>query len=431
MKFETKQLEKSQAELTITVQPDDYKKYLEQAARAISEHTTIKGFRPGHATYDQVKQRVGEMKIYEAALEYIVRNFFEEAVKEADLETIGMPQIEMEKLAPDNEIVFKATVALLPKITLCDIEKIKADRKPKKIKDENVDAVIEDVQKMRASEAIKNGPAAKEDKIVVDMDMLLDGVALEGGQTKNHGIYLSEEYYIPGLQKELEGLKKDDEKSFKLKMPKNHYQKQTADKEVEFKVKVKEVFTQQLPELNDELARGLGQESMEALRKLVRENLTAEANQKEEQRIEASILEQLVEKSKIGDIPEILITAEKDKMFFELKRGVERQGMEWEKYLESIKKTEEELVKEFNEQAEKRAKAALISRALATENGLTPTKEEIDHEINIIRETYKDDQDAQQNLDRPEVRETLATMIKNRKVLEWVKKQILHDSAAA
>jgi len=427
MQYQIKDLDKSQAELTITVQPDEYKKYLERAAREISQHTTIKGFRPGHATYEQVKQRVGEMKIYEAALEFIVRKFYEEAVKESGLETVGMPKIEVEKLAPDNDVVFKATVALLPEVELPDVSKIKAERKPKEIKDADVDKVLDEIRKMRASEVVKNEPAGKEDKIVVDMDMLLDGVALEGGQTKDHGIYLSEEQYIPGLQKELVGLKKDDEKSFKLAMPKEHYQKQTAGKEVEFKIKVKDVFERQIPELNDEFAKGMGQDSVEKLRGLIQENLTNEAKQKEEQRVEIEMLDQLIDKSKIGEIPELLVEAEKDKMFFELKRGVEQQGMEWNKYIESIKKTEEELIAGFADQAARRAKAALVSRAVAKGQNMNPTKEDIDKEIENIREMYKDNEQAQGNLDRPEVRGSVETLLRNRKVIAWLKECVLRD----
>ncbi len=425
MQCQTKQLEKSQTELTITVAPEEYQKYLERAAVDISQHVEIKGFRPGHAPYEQVKSAAGEMKIYEHALEYIVRRFYTDAVAEQKLDPIGMPKIWLTKLAPGNDIVFTATVAILPNVKLADVASIKVEPKDITVADAAVDRVIEDVRKTRASEVIKNDAAGAEDRVVIDMDMLKDSVPLEGGQARNHSVYLSEEYYIPGLQKELVGLKKDDEKEFKLTMPAGHYQKHLAGQEVGFKVKVHDVFTRTLPELNDEFAKGLGQETVAALRSLIHENLTAEAQQKEEQRVEISLLDQLIDGSTIGDIPDILIDVEKDKMWFELKRGVEQQGMVWEEYLKSIKKNEEELRRDFAPQAERRAKAAIISRALAKEQNLAPTGAEIDEEIAHIRDEYKDNAQAQENLNRPEVRDTVATLIRNRKVVVWLKEQVL------
>ncbi len=425
MKCETKQLEKSQMELTITVEPAEYQKFIERAAREISEHSVIKGFRPGHAPYEQVKNTVGETKIYEHALEYIVRRFYADAVVEQKLDPIGMPKIELTKLAPGNDIVFKATVAILPEVKIADIASIKVEQREKAITDADVDRVLEDVRKMRASEVIKNGTATNQDKVVVDMDMLKDSVPLEGGQTRNHSVYLNEEYYIPGLQKELVGLKKDDEKEFKLKMPADHYQKHMAGQEVSFKVKVKDVFERTLPELNDEFAKGLGQDTVSGLRLLINENLAAEAKQKEDQRVEIALFDQLIDGSTLGDIPDVMIEAEKDKMWFELKRGVEQQGMVWEEYLNSIKKTELELREAFTEQATRRAKAALVSRALAKEQNLAPTGAEIDQEIVVIREAYKDNAQAQENLDRPEIRDTVATLVRNRKVIVWLKEKVL------
>lgn len=431
MQCQTKQLEKSQTELTITVAPEEYQKFLERAAQDISEHVAIKGFRPGHAPYEQVKAAVGEMKIYEHALEYIVRRFYVDAATEHKLDPVGMPKIELEKLAPGNEIVFKATVAILPDVKIADVASIKFEPKDVTVADADVDRVIEDVRKMRASEVIKNGAAGTEDKVVIDMDMLKDGVPLEGGQARKHSVYLSEEYYIPGLQKELVGLKKDDEKEFKLTMPAGHYQKHLAGQEVSFKVRVHDVYVRTLPELNDEFAKGLGQDTVAALRSLIKENLSAEAKQKEDQRVEIALLDQLIDGSTIGVIPDILIEAEKDKMWFELKQGVEQQGMVWEEYLKSIKKGEEELRAGFADQAMRRAKAALISRALAKEQNLAPTGAEIDEEIAIIRETYKDNAQAQENLNRPEVRDTVATLIRNRKVIGWLKEKVLGNKNAA
>lgn len=425
MSHTLKTLPKSEAELTITVAPTDYQHAMEHAAARISERAGIKGFRPGKAPYEIVKQQIGEIKIMEEALEHIVQENFFEAVQKEKLETVGMPKISIEKMAPGNDLIFKAVVALLPKIKLADLSKIKVEKKEQKIDQKQIDEVLENLRKMQRQEKIKNGPAAKEDKIVIDMNMFIDKVPMEGGQAKDHQIYLSEGHYIKGLDEQLIGLKKDDEKEFTLPFPADHYQKQFAGKNVDFKIKVKDVFELTYPEFNDEFAKKLGQESLAKLTELLQKNLLDEANRKEGQRLEIEILEKIMTGSTFEELPEILINSEKQKMFHELKHSLEQQGVGIDQYLKDLKKTEEQIFADFAEQAEKRAKAALVSRQIALENKIEVEPKEMEEEIKIIKTSYGDDKNIEENLKRREVLDTIATMIQNRKVIKWLKEKIL------
>ena len=133
MKYELKTLEKSQVEFTITVEPADYKKDLENAALRISQRAAIKGFRPGKAPYEMVKQQVGEVRIIEEAMQSIVEANFFVAIKKENLDTVGMPQITIIKVAPGNDLVFKAAVALLPKIKLGNLATVKVKYQAKEM----------------------------------------------------------------------------------------------------------------------------------------------------------------------------------------------------------------------------------------------------------------------------------------------------------
>lgn len=429
MSHTVKKLEKSQVELTITVGPKDYEKHLEKAAQRISARTKIKGFRPGKASFEVVKKEVGAMNILNEALEQIVQESFYQAIREEKLDTIGMPKIEVEKMAPDNDVVYKATVALLPKVTLPDLSKIKVEKKVKPVEDKHVDEVIDNLRKMQAKEVIKNDKkATTEDKLVIDMDMFMDNVPVDGGQAKDYQVYLSEPHYIPGFDKELVSLGKDETKEFELNFPKDHYQKHLAGKNVKFKVKVKDVYERQLPELSDELAKNLGQESLAKLKELINTNLVAEAEDKANQQAEIEILDAIIEKSKFEDIPEVLIDAEREKMFYELKKDLERNGVTIEQYLNDIKKKEDELFNDFKTQAEKRAKAALISRQVAMEQSIHVHDEEIDGEIKLMENTYQHNKEYMDNLKKPEVRDSIAMVMQNRKVMQWLKHKIMGEA---
>jgi len=427
MAYTVKSLPQTQTEFEITVTPNEYEGHLVTAAARIAERTTIKGFRKGKAPYDKIKKEVGEMAILQEAVEDIVKKSFYEAVTEEKLETIGMPQINIEKLAPGNDIVYKAVVALMPNVQLADLKKIKVKRDQKEIDEGKIDETLDMIRGMHANEIAKDGVAGGTDKLIVDMDMLIDNVPVDGGQAKDHQVYLSEKHYIPGFAEQLHGLKKDDEKEFQLDFPEEHYQKHLAGKKVDVKVKVKDVFERQLPDLSDELAKKLGQESIAKLRELVRNNMLEEEKKKTDQKVEIEILEQLIEKSKIDDIPEVLIDAERQKMFYELKNDLEKNGVEISQYLADIKKTEEELFNDFKKQATKRAQAALISRQTALDHNIVVADDEIGRELEAMKEMYKTNKEYTDNLKKPEVRDSIATSMQNRKVMLFLKGIILGE----
>lgn len=425
MRHELKNLEKSQVELTITVEPADYKKDLEAAALRISERAAIKGFRPGKASYEMVKQQVGEIKIIEEAMQSIVeKNFFAAAQKEK-LDTVGMPQITITKIAPGNDLVFTATVALLPKIKLGNLASVKVKYQAKEITDKEVDEVLNDLKKMQTKEIIKSGTAAKEDKLVVNLEMFIDKVPVEGGQAPNHQVYLNEPHYIPGLAEQLVGAKKDDVKEFSLKFPKEHYQKNLAGKDVDFKVKINEVFELQHPPVDDVFAKSLGQENLEKLKNILKENLIQDAKHKDDQKIEIEILDKMIESTEFSALPDVLINAEKNKIFHELKNSLGNQGIEMEQYLKDLKKSEEDIYKDFTEQATRRVKAALVSRQVALDNGIKAEKADVDEEIKQIKAAYPDNKNVEENLKKPEVLETLALTIQNRKVMSFLKEKVV------
>ena len=428
MSHSLKKLEKSEIELTITVAPADYEKHLQKAAQRLSERTTIKGFRKGKVPFDVVKKEVGEMAILQEALEDVIRETFYNAVTNEKLETIGMPKIDIEKIAPGNDIIYKATVGLMPKVELANLSKIEVKKEIKKVDDAKITETLDAIRGINATETPKDGPAVGTDKLVIDMDMKLDNVPIEGGQAKDYQVYLSEDHYVRGFNKEVEGLKKGEEKEFTLDFPDTHYQKMLAGKKVQFKIKVKEVLERHLPELTDEMAKKLGQDTVEKLKETIIKNLEAEAEQKAEQKTEIEILEKIVADSKFEPIPTVIIDSERQKMFYELKSNLERHGVEIDQYLADIKKTEKELYEEFKTQAEKRAKAALVSRQVAIEQNLKVSEEELNQEIENMREIYKNEKETLERLNDAGVRESIATAIQNKKVVKWLKEKIVKNA---
>lgn len=421
MKCVIKNLPKSQAELIITVDTEECKPLIEKAAQRMSEQSKIEGFRPGKAPYDIVKARFGEHAILEEAAEDIVKKNFFAAVKENKLETIGQPKIEIVKMAASNPFEFKATVAIVPEIKLGAYKNLGVKKQKTEITDEKAEAVLSDLAKMRSKEILTDKAATAKDKVLVDMEMTKDSVAIEGGDTKNMTVYLAEKHYIPGFNEELVGVKKGDEKTFSLNFPESHYQKHLAGAKVDFKVKVKDVYEIQPPEINDEFAKTAGQKSLADLRALIKKNLEAEAAMKDEEKFEIEVLAKIVETCKFSDIPEVLINEETHRMVHELEHNVEAQGMNFEDYLKSVKKGEKELMLEFVPEAIKRIKIALVVREVGKVENIKADDKEVMEEIAKLMNAYKDNADAQRQISQPDYADYIRTRIENRKAVDLIK----------
>ncbi len=421
---EIENLEKNQVKLTFTVSAEEAKPYMEEAAKAISQQTKIPGFRPGKADYEVVKQRVGEMKLLEEALQSIIRKSFVSAVLEHDIDTVGSPQIDVGKLAPGNDIEFTAVVTKMPQTTeLADFAKLTVKKQTPEVKDEEIDTALRDVQRMQTKEVRGTAEEAVtiEDKVVVSMNMKLEGVPVEGGQSPNHAIYLNEDYYIPGLKDQVVGLKEGEEKTFTLPFPENHVQDMLAGKDVEFEVKVKELFHLQPPELDDEFAKGLGMKDMAMLRETVQKNLLTEKEGEARASEEREMLEAVAKKSKFEDIPDLLINEEIHKMIEELKRAVESQGLEFDTYLQNMNKTLPQMKIDFSPQALMRIKVALAMRAVAKQEKIAVEEAELDAELDRIAEQYKENKEAQQQIFSPQHRDYMEQILRNRKVIEFLR----------
>lgn len=413
--------------MTITVEPEEQKPHLEAAAADISQETKIDGFRPGKADYETVKKRVGEMKIMEAALENIVRQTYIEALNEHDLETAGEPKFKVDVMVPGQSLIYTVEVALMPKVTkIADWKNLSVDKQEVKIEDTEIEKALEGLAKMQTKEVREDTDteATKEHKVVIDMDMKKDGVAVEGGQAKDNAVFMAEDHYVPGFCDELLGLKEGDKKTFTLKFPAEHYQKNLSGANVEFAVTVKEIYRLESPVVDDKFATTLGQKDLATLKEMMKTNMVAEKEREEVVRQERTMLEMVAEKSEFEEIPDSLLNEEIHKMVHELEHAVEDQGGKFEDYLKSIGKTLADLKLDVTPEAMKRLKVALLIREIAKTEDVKVDDKELDAELDKIAEQYED-KEVKKKVYSPMNREYVFTMMRNRKVIEMLKETMI------
>jgi len=217
------------------------------------------------------------------------------------------------------------------------------------------------------------------------------------------------------------GMKEGEEKVFTLDFPKDHAQEMLAGKPVEFEVKLKELYHLESPDLDDAFAASLGMSDMNKLRDTLKDNLQSEKDQEHQARQEKEMLELLAKKSQYEEIPDLLVNEEINKMIGELRRTVESQGANFDQYLGSIKKTLAELKIDFTPQALIRIQVALAMRAVADTEEISVDEKELDAELDRIAEQYKEQKDAREQIYSPQYRDYMEQMMKNRKVIEFLR----------
>lgn len=427
MQVTVNKLPQSEVSLEIEVSVEEIQPFLIKAANKISQDIKIEGFREGKAPFELIRQKIGDLELLKEALDYLIPEKLRQAIIDNDLEIAEQPKIEIFKMAPGNPASFKATFAVMPEVTLGDYSQVQITRETPKIKSEKSEQILQDLRKMRATESAVIRPVQKGDKLIVDIDMSVAGVPMEGGQGRDTAIMLGESYFLPGLDEQLLGLNPQEVKTFTLPYPKDHYDKKLAGQDVEFKVTVKNVLEVVLPELNEDFVKKLGQfGSVEELKTKINENLEIEEKDRLERKLENEIFDALVEKTTFETIPQALIDHEVSKMLRELEANINGEGMEFDTYLSQIKKTVEDLKTEFIKPAEKRVKIALALRELVRQEKIEATKEELDKEIDDLLKTCPPEDDKiRQQITSKDYRLYIEDIILNRKALDWLKKAMV------
>jgi trigger factor len=412
-------LPKSQIELTIELSADEFRPYILRGAENVSREVKIEGFRPGKVPYEVLKNKIGEMTILEEAARLAINKTIDQAMAENIKEEVaGQPQVNITKLAPDNPLEYKVVLAVLPEIKLGDYKSAKVKMEKMEIRDEEVLKTIEYLSEAQAKEVIVDRAIKDGDKAVVDIEMFLDNVPVEGGQGKGAAVIIGKDFVVPGFDKNLINAKKNDVRDFKLPYPEDHHMKNLAGKMVDFKVKIIEVYERQLPALDDHFSHSFGLKNFDGLKENIKKSMGEEKKVKAEQKAEIEIMDKIIEKTKFSDIPETLIKHEAETMMFELKADIERQGGKLEDYLMSAKKTREQAILDFMPAAVKRVKSALAIREISKVEKIEVSEKEIEEKIEELLKQYKGYEKVESRIKEHGYRGYLKNILTNRKVVE-------------
>jgi trigger factor len=408
--------EKAKIEISFEIPWEEFSPYLDRALSELSQDKEIKGFRKGNIPKEILEKEIGRDKVVQLAAELAIKEKYSQAIKEKEIEPIANPDIQIIKLAEGNPFKFKASVPVLEEIKLPDYKKIAAgvEKKEVAINDQELEETLQWLRKSKASFSNLERAAQTGDFISIEYESSVFG---EGKPYKDKFV-LGEGHFIPGFEKNLEGLKKGEVKNFSVDFPKDYVNKKLAGKKANFKVKVESLQKMELPELNDNFAQTFPKiNSLLELKNQLRDELKKNKEIKEQQRVRDEILEKIVQAAHC-EAPTALVESEKEYLLTDLKEKVKNNfKLSFEEYLKQAKKSEEELRDSFLDQAQKRVKAFLILREIGKREGIQVSEEEVSQETQRILDNYPDQEDKSK-IDIERLRDYNRSAIYNRKIFK-------------
>ncbi|MFC1951616.1 trigger factor [Chloroflexota bacterium] len=418
MKVTNEKIENSQAFLTIEMDSAEMEKSLEESYHCVVKKTKVPGFRKGKAPRPVLERYIGKESLLEEALDHLIPEAYAEAIKEQEIEAFAQPHIEITQTDP---LVFKATVPLEPEVKLEDYHLIQVNPEDvTELTDEDVSAAIEQLRHQYATWEPVERQVGLDDLVILDVESHIEDKPFINQKGVQYQVSANSSSPVAGFAEQLLGMKKDEEKEFKLQFPDDYSKDELAGKEPVFKVKLAEIKQERLPELNDEFAREVNSnfDSLDSLRNQVATALRLESERKAGADFEEKVLDAVVDIAQV-EFPPILAEAEINHLINQqLQRGqMSREGLD--EYLGRINKTEKELRKELYPVAIKRIIRSLVLGKIAEDEKVTVGDTEIDAEIeNMIQGDTEKKDELQKYLDTPQFRTSIEQILITRKTIQ-------------
>lgn len=419
MKIQIQDLSKSQKELSITIEVDELNPFINKVIDSAKQNLELKGFRKGKIPSGIAKEKFSEEEVFNQAAELAVKEYYSKAVKENNLEVVGNPEIQIVKIAKGNPLEFKAKVWIMPEISLPDYKKISSGIKEKEIlvQEKDIEETLKWLQRSRAVTSPKQGSCQKGDFVEISYSSPL----IEQGKENKDSFVMGQSYLLPEFEDNLMGMKENEEKEFSVTFPKEYFKKELAQKKADFKLKLLKVQNVELPEINDQWAKTLGNfENLNQLKESIKQGIQKEKEDIEKQKVQAEILEKIAEKTECL-IPKILIDAELERTVEEMKKKIpEMLKMSFEKYLEQTKLSEEGFKKSLIPDIEKKIKKFLILREIRKRESIEAPEEEIRKEADKFLAQFKTVEQAEDVIDSDALQEYTKERIESQKTLEFL-----------
>ncbi|WP_423189501.1 trigger factor [Alkalibacterium sp. f15] len=396
--------------LEFTIEQETVEKGLDKTFKKVQKTLNVPGFRKGRVPRRIFNQMYGEAALYEDTLNDLLPAAYSQAIEEIDVEPVAQPDVDIKSVGKNQDWELTAELTLKPDVELGQYKDLDVVKQDREVSEEEVEESLERRRQSLAELAIKEDAAEEGDTVVIDYEGFKDGEAFEGGKGENHSLELGSNSFIPGFEEQLIGVKVEDEKEVELTFPEDYHSEDLAGQKVTFKVKVHEVKSKELPELDDDFAKDLDEdvetfnELKEKARKELEENKETAANDSRDD----EAIRKAVENATIEEIPHEMAHEEVHRQMEMFLNNLKQQGISAEMYYQMTGSTEADLHKQFEGEAEFNVRTNLVLEAIVEKENLEATEEDMEKETSDLAEQY--------NMDIEQVRKVLSPQLLNRDI---------------
>lgn len=390
MSLQVEKLEKNMAKLTVEVPAEQFEAALKTSFQKNKNKFSIPGFRKGKAPQAMVEKMYGVGVLYDDAIDTLLDSTYADAVKESGLEIVSRPEIGIEQIEKGKTFIYTALVAVKPEVTLGEYKGVEVEKAKPEVTDADVEAELKKVQDQNSrmvnveDRAVENG-----DHTVIDFEGFVDGQPFEGGKSEAYPLVIGSHSFIDTFEEQLIGKNIGDEVEVNVTFPAEYHAAELAGKPAVFKVKIHEIKTKELPELNDEFAGEVSEfETMDEYKSDIRAKLAETKQQQATTENENNVVEKVVENASM-EIPDAMIDEQVREMINDYARRMQSQGISLEQYMQFTGMTIEKLQEQSRPQAEKRIRTRLVLEAVVAAENIQVSDEAVDAEIAKMAETYK------------------------------------------
>lgn len=387
-KFE--KLEGNQGVLTIEVDAAKFNEGLDEAFKKVVKQVNVPGFRKGKMPRGMFEKRFGVESLYQDALDIILPDAYEAAIKETGIEPVDRPEIDIETIEKGQNLIFTAKVTVKPEVKLGEYKGLEVEKLEDTVSDEEVDAELTQLQERHAELVVKEeGTIENGDTVVIDFEGFVDGEAFEGGKAENYSLEIGSGSFIPGFEEQLVGVAAGAEKDVEVTFPEEYHAENLAGKPATFKVKVHEIKAKELPALDDEFAKDVDDEveTLDELKAKTRTRLEETKKRDAENHLKDTLIEKAAENAEI-EVPEAMVNTELDRMVREFEQRLQMQGMNLDLYFQFSGQDENALREQMKEDAGKRVRINLTLEAIAKAENVEVTEEEVTAELENMSTMY-------------------------------------------
>ena len=379
-------LEKSRVALTIEASAEEFEAAVNKAYLKMRGKINVPGFRVGKAPRKIIEKMYGEEVFYEEAVNIILPDAYEVAVKEQKLDVVGYPEVELESCTKDG-VVFKCTVAVHPEVKLGQYKGLEAPKAEVKVAAADVNARLKEMADRNSRLVSVERAVKKGDTADIDFEGFDNGVAFDGGKGENFDLEIGSGSFVPGFEEQLIGMKAGEEKDIDITFPEN-YAPELAGKPVVFHVKVNEVKVKEVPAVDDEFAKDVSEfDTLKELKADIKKKMTAERTEAAQRAFEDVLMAKVAEGVE-AEIPHEMVELQAERMMEQFKQQLAAQGIPFDQYLKMTGTTEADFRKQADGPAAEQVKMDLAVEAIIKAEGLEATDEDVENELKNMAEKY-------------------------------------------